>query len=90
MQRLGNPKMTVVYHSAPIYTHDPISLDNPKNHTALPYITWGLIWNSKIRKKEFLRLKCFTGQASRILKIFTGTAIKDFKSKRKQLHMDKL
>ena len=36
---------------------DPIPLDNLKNHTALPYITWGLIWDSKNRRKESLRLK---------------------------------
>ena len=24
-----------------------IPLDNLKNHTALPYITWGLVWDSK-------------------------------------------
>ena len=29
---------------------DPIPLDNPKNHTALPYITWGLIWDLKNKK----------------------------------------
>ena len=27
--------------------HDPIPLDNLKNHTVLPYITWGLIWDLK-------------------------------------------
>ena len=37
VQRLENLKMSVVYCSAPL--HDPIPLDNPKNHTALPYIT---------------------------------------------------
>ena len=26
---------------------DPIPLDNPKDHTALLYITWGLIWDQK-------------------------------------------
>ena len=36
--------------------HDPIPLDKPKNHTALPYITWGLIQDSNNRRKESLRL----------------------------------
>ena len=35
--------------------HDPIPLDNLKNHTTLPYITWGLIWDSKNKRKESLR-----------------------------------
>ena len=35
--------------------HDPIPLDKLKNHTALPYITWGLIWDSKNKRKESLR-----------------------------------
>ena len=29
------------------YICNPIPLDNPKNHTALMYITWGLIWDLK-------------------------------------------
>ena len=32
--------------------HDPISLDNIKNHTALPYITWGLIQDLKTKEKR--------------------------------------
>ena len=53
--------MSVVYCSAPLkYIHDPIPLDNPKDHTALPYITWGLIWDPKIKNKESLRLKSFS------------------------------
>ena len=32
-------KMSIAYCSVPISTHDPIPLDNPKNHTKLPYIT---------------------------------------------------
>ena len=39
---------------------DPIPLDNLKNPTALPYIAWGLIWDTKIRKEESLRLQFFT------------------------------
>ena len=35
--------------------HDPIPLDKLKNHTTLPYITWGLIQDSKNKKKECLR-----------------------------------
>ena len=35
--------------------HDPIPPDKLKNHTALPYITWGLIWDTKIKRKESLR-----------------------------------
>ena len=34
---------------------DPISLDKLKNHTALLYITWGIIWDSKNERKESLR-----------------------------------
>ena len=33
------------------YIHDPIPLGNPKNHTALPYITWGLIQDLNIKKE---------------------------------------
>ena len=32
--------------------HDPIPLDKLKNHTALLYITWGLIWVPKIRERN--------------------------------------
>ena len=39
---------------------DPIPLDNLKNHTALPYIMWGLVWDSKNRRKESLRLNDFS------------------------------
>ena len=34
------------------YTCDPIPLDNLKNRTALPYITWGLIWDLKNKKER--------------------------------------
>ena len=46
------------------------TLDNSKtySHPALPYITWELIWDSKIKKKGSLGLKFSTGQASGILK----------------------
>ena len=33
------------------YIHDPIPPDNPRNHTPLPYITWGLVWDFKIKKE---------------------------------------
>ena len=36
---------------------NPIPLHNLKNHTELLYITWGLIKDSKNRRKESLRLK---------------------------------
>ena len=44
-----------------IYICDTLPLDNPKiySHPALPYITWGLIQDSKIRKKESLVLRIF-------------------------------
>ena len=51
-QRLGNPKTSIVYCSAPIQVkniHDPIPLDKSKDHTALLYITWRLIWDLKIK-----------------------------------------
>ena len=38
------------------YICDPIPLDNLKNHTALLYIIWGLIQDTKNRKKESLKL----------------------------------
>ena len=53
--------------------HDSIPLDNLKNHTALPYIKWGLIWDSPNRRKESLRSKIFTRQASRIPKLKRGS-----------------
>ena len=55
---------------------NPIPLDNPKNHTALPYITWGLIWDLKIKKEipteiksEESHLTNFTRLLFRISKI---------------------
>ena len=52
-------------------TCNTLPLDNSKtySHPALPYITWGLIWDSKIRREESLELKFSTGQASGILKL---------------------
>ena len=38
-------------------------------HLELLYITWGLVWDSKIKKKESLGLKFSTGQVSGILKL---------------------
>ena len=40
------------------YVHDPMPLDNSKNHTVLPYITWGLIWDFKIKKEIPPEIKC--------------------------------
>ena len=38
-----------------LYTYicDTLPLDNPKihSHTALPYITWGLVWYLKIKRE---------------------------------------
>ena len=34
---------------------DPIPLDKLKNHTALLYITWEIVWDSKNKRKESLR-----------------------------------
>ena len=50
------------------YICNPIPLDNPKNHTALPYITWGLIWDLK-NETERSQLTNFTRLSSRISKI---------------------
>ena len=53
------------------FTCNTLPLDNSKtcSHPALLYITWGLIWDSKIKKKESLGLKFSTRQASGILKL---------------------
>ena len=44
-----------------IYISNTLPLDNPKiySHLALLYITWGLIWDSKIKKKKSLILRNF-------------------------------
>ena len=44
--------------------HDPIPLDNLKNHKAMPYITWGLIWDLKNKGKKRSQLLNFTGWTS--------------------------
>ena len=36
--------------------HDAIPLDKSKNHTALTYITWGLIWDFKNKKSQLSNL----------------------------------
>ena len=51
------------------YIHDPIPLDNPKNHTALSYITWGLIWDLTIKKEIPTEIKFEVIESSRIPKI---------------------
>ena len=68
MCRLENLKMSVVYCGAPIYMLH-LTPDNSKthSHSALPYMTWGLLWDSKIKKKESIGLKFSTRQASEIL-----------------------
>ena len=62
MQRLENPKMSVVYCSAPNKQYlnnicDAIPLDNLSGISvpALPYITCGLIWDPKIRKEGIIK-----------------------------------
>ena len=64
---------------------DTLPLDNFKiySHLAMPYITWGLIWDSKIKKKESLVLRrffCLKSQL-KILKAarFEAETGKDFK-----------
>ena len=56
VQRLENLKMSIVYHGASIsvkHICNTIPLDNPKAyiHIGLPYITWGLIMDPKIKKE---------------------------------------
>ena len=70
VQGLENPKTTVVY-SWCTFMCNTLPLDNSKtySHPALLYITWGFIWDSKIKKMESLGLKFSTGQASGILKL---------------------
>ena len=38
---------------------DPIPLDKLKNHTALPYITWGLVQDLKNKEKEIPVIKFY-------------------------------
>ena len=61
---------------------DPIPLDNPKNHTALPYTTWGLIQDIKIKKEipteiksEEYQLTNFTGLPLGISKTGEGNSM---------------
>ena len=50
--------MSIVYCGAPTYNIcNPIPLDNPKKHTALPYITWELTQDLKIKKEIPLEIK---------------------------------
>ena len=76
VQRLGEPKdehcvLQCTYKS--YYICDPIPLDNPKNHIALPYITWGLIQDLK-NKKEILPQIKFEDKAEvfELSEFFTG------------------
>ena len=45
--------MSIVYHSASNNICDAIPLDNSSKISvpAMPYITWGLIWDHKIKEK---------------------------------------
>ena len=53
--------MSIVYHGAPthIYICNTLPLDNLKIHlhTALPTITWGLIWDLKIKKEMPIEIR---------------------------------
>ena len=55
--------MSVVYCGAPkhIYICNTLPLDNRKIylHTTLPYITWGFIWNPKIKMEIPIEIKNF-------------------------------
>ena len=65
---------------------------NPKNFTTLPYITWALVWDLKIKKEILTEIKFEKSQNwDRGIPInkFYWTAIWDFKNKRKNLHTDK-
>ena len=48
---------------------DPIPLEKFKNHTALQYITWGLIWDFKSKNERSQLLEFITRQSSGISKI---------------------
>ena len=67
VQRLGNPKMRIVYCSAPSYMQHfaPTQLQNLFTHPALPYITWGLIWYLKIMTKREIPAEKFYWTASK-------------------------
>ena len=47
----------------------PIHLHNPKNHIALPYITWGLIQDFKIKKEIPPEIRFEVIESYRISKI---------------------
>ena len=55
-------------------TCNTLPLDNSKtySHPALPYITWGLIWDSKIRREESPRIEIFHWTSIWDIKIKTG------------------
>ena len=63
MQRLDNPKTSIVYHSASIFINICVTLplDNPKTHShlALPYIKWGLIWDLKNKIQSEIPIEHF-------------------------------
>ena len=64
---------------------DPIPLDNLKNHThtALPYITWGLIQDFK-NETERSQLINFTGLSSGISKIREGISMQTSHKERRE------
>ena len=70
--------MSIVYHG------DTLPLDNLKiySHLVLLYITWGLIWDSKVKKKEFLVLRRF------LLILSSEIPIKILKAVHKSVHKD--
>ena len=48
--------MSIVYHGTPNNIRDTIPLDNSSNTSvlALPYITWGLICDHKLKRRSQL------------------------------------
>ena len=72
-------------HLYKIQYMQPYTLDNLKNHTALLYITWGLIQDSKDRRKQSLRLTNFTGLSSGISKTREGISMQTSHKERKKI-----
>ena len=79
VQRLGNPKMSVVYHSAPDInnnTCDTAPLDKLKyystNKPALPYITFICVisWFSQEQNQFLLGRQAFVWSLSRLLLVW--------------------
>ena len=73
MQRLENPKMSIVFCCAPLqYIWNRIPLDNPKNHTALSYITMAYMDDLRLFLK-FISAIEFTVTSHALLKQKTVT-----------------